>query len=265
MTLKTRIIPILYIKNGLIVRSEGFSYHQNIGNVINEVERYYQWNVDELIYIDISREHGHDMRRDDHRVKSLSTVREIVSAVSEVFFMPLTFGGGIRSMDDIKELMGAGADKFVINTAAVEQPELLRQAADKYGSQAVVVSVDYHTIDGRPTVFTHNGQTNTGLAVLDWINTCERMGAGEILINCIERDGKGNGFDIDTANMVANATQLPTVACGGAGDPLDFVDLAKGAPALSGIAAGNFFHFTENAYQKVKRAMLKEGLNVRAA
>jgi imidazole glycerol-phosphate synthase subunit HisF len=260
--LKRRLIPVLYIKNGLIVRSQGFSYHQNIGNVINEAERYDQWCVDELVYIDISREPVYDLRRDDLKVKSLATIAEIVASIGRVCSMPLAFGGGIRRLEDIDLLVRNGADKVVINTAAREDPGLVAAAADKYGSQCVMVSIDYRMVDGRPRVFTRFGAADAGIGVVEWIRECERLGAGEVLINSIDRDGAGKGFDIATAAEAAACTRLPVIACGGAGDDDDFVALARGS-TVSGLAAGNFFHFTEHAYPRVKRLLLEEGIDVR--
>src|SRR3989344_675536 len=140
--LKTRLIPVLYIKNGLIVRSEGFSYHHNIGNVVTEAKRFNEWNVDELIYIDISREKYYDLRRDDHNVKSYNSIGKIIDKISRVCFMPLTFGGGIRTIADVNHRIKNGADKITLNTGAFENPKLITQAAEKYGSQAVVISID---------------------------------------------------------------------------------------------------------------------------
>src|SRR3989344_2328840 len=141
--LKSRLIPVLYIKNGLIVRSEDFSYHQNIGNVVNEASRYNEWDVDELIYIDISREKNYDLRRDDHNIKSSSSIESIIASIARVCFMPLTFGGGIRTIEDIDYRIRNGADKVTLNTSAFENPKLITQAAKKYGAQAVVISIDY--------------------------------------------------------------------------------------------------------------------------
>src|SRR3989344_4525478 len=159
--IKSRLIPVLYIKNGLIVRSEDFSYHQNIGNVINEARRYNEWDVDELIYIDISRDKHYDLRRDDHNVKSSDSIENIITSIAKVCFMPLTFGGGIRDIHDIDYRIRNGADKITLNTGAFENPKLISQAAEKYGSQAVVISIDYKIIKDQPIVFTSFGQNNT--------------------------------------------------------------------------------------------------------
>ena len=173
--LKIRLIPVLYIKNGLIVRSEGFSYHQNMGNVIDEAHRYNEWNVDELIYIDISRNKEYDLRRDDLKVKSYSSIEEIIMKISKVCFMPLSFGGGIRTIEDVDYRIRNGADKVVLNEGAFLRPELITEVADKYGAQCVVVSVDYRIIDDKPMVFVGGGQRNTGLIVYDWIKEKESI------------------------------------------------------------------------------------------
>lgn len=260
--IKRRLIPVLYIKNGLIVRSEEFSYHHNIGNVVEEAERYNGWNVDELIYIDISREKNYDLRRDDYNVSAYNSIGTIINEISTVCFMPLTFGGGIRTLDDVGFRIQNGADKVTLNTGAFEGPKLITQTAEKYGSQAVVISIDYKIIDCQPIVFTNFGQKNTGKTVYNWIKECETLGAGEIFLNSIDRDGKANGYDIDTINKVVSSTKLPVIACGGAGKPEDFVDLAK-KTKISAIAAGNIFHFTELSYPRAKILLKKEGLNFR--
>lgn len=260
--IKTRLIPVLYIKNGLIVRSEGFSYHQNIGNVVDEAQRYNEWGVDELIYIDISREKHYDLRRDDLNIKSYNSIENIIREIARVCFMPLTFGGGIRNLEAIDYRIKNGADKITLNTGAFEKPELISQAAKKHGSQCVVISIDYKIINSQPIVFTNFGQKNTKISIFSWIKKCEKLGAGEIFLNSIDRDGKANGYDLDTISKVVKSTKLPVIACGGAGDLNDFVNLAKNAN-VSAIAAGNIFHFTELSYPNAKKLLKNEGLNFR--
>jgi cyclase len=259
---KTRLIPVLFIKNGLIVRSEDFSYHQIIGNIVNEAHRYNEWNVDELIYIDISREGDYDSRRDDHKIKSVSSKDEIVQTIAQTCFMPLTFGGGIRTMEQVDFLIKNGADKITLNTGAIEHPELIKACAQKYGSQAVVLSVDYRIIEGKRTVFSAFGQTNTELDLYDWVAEGVKQGAGEVLITNIAHDGKACGYDIPTIGEVVERTSVPVIACGGAGDPYDFVDLAQ-ETKVSGIAAGNWFHFVERSYPRAKALLKKNNVHVR--
>ena len=260
--LKKRLIPVLYIKNGLIVRSEGFSYHQNIGNIINEASRYNEWDIDELIYIDISKTDEYDLRRDDHKIQSYNSIEDIIQQISKVCFMPLTFGGRIRTIEEVDIRIRNGADKIVLNTGAFENNSLITESAQKYGSQAVVISIDYKIIDQHPIVFTHFGEKNTSLKVEEWIRKVEDLGAGEIFVNAIDRDGKANGYDIANIGKFVNLTKLPLVACGGAGDMYDFVDLAQ-ETNVSGIAAGNVFHFTERSYPRAKQLMKKNGIDVR--
>ena len=260
--IKRRLIPVLYIKNGLIVRSENFSYHHNIGNVVTEAKRYNEWNVDELIYIDISREKYYDLRRDDVYIKSTDSIGGIINQISQVCFMPLTFGGGIRTIDDISYRIINGADKITLNTGALKNPKLITQAAEKYGSQAIVISIDYKIINSKSIVFTDFGQKNTNKLVLSWIKECENLGAGEIFLNSIDRDGKANGYDLETIGKIVASTKLPVIACGGAGQPQDFVEIAE-KTKVSAIAAGNIFHFTELSYPRTKILLKKEGLNFR--
>ncbi|UTW60657.1 imidazole glycerol phosphate synthase cyclase subunit [bacterium SCSIO 12741] len=261
--LKKRLIPALFIKNGLIVRSENFDYHQFIGSVVHEAKRYSDWDVDELVYIDISREKEYDLRRDDYNLDAYYSMEEIIRKIAEVCFMPLAFGGGIRNLSDVDLRIRNGADKIILNTGAYETPELIGQTASKYGSQCVIVSVDYRMVDGKDQVFTSFGTHATGLTVNEWISRCEQEGAGEIFLNAIDRDGKGNGYDIETIESAVESTKLPVIACGGAADEFDFQELAEEVENLSGIAAGNLFHFTERSYPRAKKYLKENGINVR--
>jgi len=259
---KTRLIPVLYVMNGLIVRSEGFNIHQNIGNIINQAQRYNEWEVDELIYIDITRSGNYSMRRDDHRVDSYSGIQEIISRIGSVCFMPLTFGGGIKNVEDAGVRIRLGADKVTINTAAIENPKLISQIAVRYGSQAVVVSIDYKIINNKPIVHAKFGRENTGIQVVDWVKQCIDFGAGEILLNSIDNDGRACGYDLDTICAVVAVSTVPVIACGGAGEFYDFVEVVR-ETGVSAVAAGNVFHFTERSYPRAKQLMKKEGINVR--
>lgn len=260
--IKTRLIPVLYIKNGLIVRSEDFSYHQNIGNVVNEARRYNEWNVDELIYIDISKEKHYDLRRDDHKIQAYASIEEIIREIAKVCFMPLTFGGGIRTMEDVDYRIKNGADKITLNTGAWENPNLIGDVARKYGAQSIILSVDYKMVDGQPMVFVNGGETPIGINLYDWIRQAEQKGAGEIFMNAIDRDGKANGYDIETIKKACASTSLPVIACGGAGTAYDFLDVAE-ETNVSAIAAGNMFHFTERSYPNAKTLLKKNKINVR--
>lgn len=259
--LKRRLIPALFLKNGLIVRSEGFDYHQNIGNVVSEAKRYNEWNVDELIYIDISRDKQYDLRRDDLRVASNNSLLDIIVAVSKVCFMPLTFGGGIRSLADIRDRLLRGADKITINTAALEDAAFIEVASQTFGSQCIVVSIDYKYVGGKPKVF-KGGLIETDLDPLEWAKEAERRGAGELFVNSIDNDGKAEGYDIEFIKRVDAAVRIPVIAIGGAGTFYDILELAQ-QTGVSAIAAGNIFHFTELSYPKAKELLLKNNINVR--
>lgn len=259
--LKRRLIPTLFLKNGFIVRSEGFHYHQNIGNILAEARRYNQWNVDELIYIDISQEKFYDIRRDDLNVASRDNILDIIEEVSKVCFMPLTFGGGIRTIEDIRERLRKGADKVTINTAAIENPSFIEESSRVFGAQCIVVSIDYKLVDGKYFVF-KGGREATRLDPIEWAKEVERRGAGEILLNSIDRDGAANGFDIVYIRKVEEAVRIPVIACGGCGTPEDFVELAQ-KTNVSAMAAGNMFHFTELSYPRAKKMLIKENIIVR--
>ena len=195
--LKCRLIPVLLLKNSLLVRSEKFSIHQIIGNPIFEVKRFNEWNVDELIYLDITKNGGYDIRREDHRFKGLDNPLKILDEVSKTCFMPLTWGGNIKSISDMKEKFEHGADKVAINTCAFKNPKLIQEAAKKYGDQAIVVSIDSKLCEnGKYEVYISGGKEKTGVEVVDWAKQAEELGAGEILLQSIDRDGTGTGYDV---------------------------------------------------------------------
>ncbi len=259
--LKRRLIPVLFLKNGLIVRSEGFSYHQNLGNPLAEVKRYSDWNVDELIYIDISREKYYDLRRDDLRITGKSDLLGIIRDISRVCFMPLTLGGGIRDIEEIRLRLKNGADKVTINSAAIEAPSFITKCSEVYGAQCIVVSIDYKYIQGVPKVF-KGGLLQTDLDPVEWAKEVSSRGAGEIFLNSIDHDGKADGYDIGLIKRIADAVSIPVIACGGAGDFSDFVELAK-QTSVSAIAAGNIFHFTELSYPRAKEKLIRNTVDIR--
>ena len=262
MPLKTRLIPVLLLQNGLLVRSEQFSIHQALGNPFHEVQRFNQWNVDELIYLDISRGESYDLRRDDHKIKGLEDPLSILDFVSRTCFMPLTWGGRITSVERMRDIFRRGADKVTINSAAVRTPELIEQASRAFGAQAIVVSIDVRRdADGRCEVMIDGGRTATGLDPTEWAATVERLGAGEILLQSIDRDGTGTGYDLDLISAVAHATQVPVIACSGVGD---YTQYAAGIRAgASAVAAANIWHFKELSDRGGKRALAKAGIDVR--
>ncbi|MEH2199673.1 imidazole glycerol phosphate synthase subunit HisF [Nostoc sp.] len=260
--LKKRLIPILLLKNGLLVRSELFKIHQIIGNPIHEVKRFNEWNIDELIYLDISQNQTYDLRRDDHKVKDLTEPLTILDEVSKTCFMPLTWGGKIRTIDQMQQIISRGADKITINTAAVENPDLITQAANFLGSQAIVVSIDvFRHPNGETEVFIDGGSKPTGMKPEDWAKEAEERGAGEILLNSINRDGTGQGYDLELINVVTSNTKIPVIACGGVGRYEHYVEGIKAG--ASAVAAANIWHFKELSDRGGKRALAKAGVEVR--
>jgi len=260
--LKKRLIPILLLKNGLLVRSESFKIHQIIGNPIYEAKRFNEWNVDELIYLDISKTHEYDLRRDDHKIKGLRDPLTILDDVSKTCFMPLTWGGKIRTMNQMQQIISRGADKITINTVAVENSQLITQAANILGSQAIVVSIDvFRHTNGEMEVFINGGSQPTGLKPEKWAKEVEERGAGEILLNSINRDGTGVGYDLELIDMVSSDTKIPVIACGGVGR---YEHYAEGIKAgASAVAAANIWHFKELSDRGGKRALAKAGIEVR--
>ena len=264
--LKIRLIPVLFFRNGFLVRSEGFTVHQNLGNPVAQVERYNTWDVDELIYIDISRDDSYDTQRADLgglQGESTATIEDIIGVVAARCFMPLTFGGKIRSLEDMRRRFALGADKITVNSQALKEPGLISVAAREFGSQAIVVSIDARPArDGPHEVYADCGSSRTGKDPASWAREAQERGAGEILLNSIDRDGKATGYDLDLVRAVVSATSIPVIACGGAGKYDDFRKVICDGGA-SAAAAGNIFHFKELAYPMAKRELKKNGLNVR--
>lgn len=260
--LKVRVIPVLFLMNGLIVRSERFVDFKVIGNPISELERYSEWLADELVYVDITREGDHDIRRDDHKFKNVGNKLEILRAISKSAFMPLTFGGLIRSLEDIDTILQNGADKVLINSQAHRAPELVTAAAKKHGAQAVMCGIDVKREGAGFGIYIDQGRTRVGEDLAHSAKEFEALGAGEILVNSIDKDGTADGYDIEAIRMVADAVAIPVIACGGAGDFSDFRAAISEAKA-SAVAAGNIFHFTEHSYKRAKRYLKDRGVNVR--
>lgn len=262
---RPRLIPVVLLKDGLIVRSQNFRTHQIIGNPMSTIERFSHWNADELILLNIGRSDSQDLRRDDlYQRYQGDDILDVLREISKVCFMPLTIGGGIRTLDDIAARLGVGADKCVLNTIAVRDPAFVERAARRFGSQCIVASVDVRreAEDGHWRVWTESGRVESGLNAAGWCSRLEQLGAGEILINSIDRDGTAEGFDLELIASIVSTVSIPVIACGGVGRMSDFVDGIAGGGA-SAVAAANIFHFTEMSYPAAKSACIAAGLAVR--
>lgn len=260
---RPRLIPVLLLKHGVLVRSQGFRTHQVIGNPMSTVQRLSDWNVDELILLDISAEDFHDLRRDDiqQRYQGTSAI-DVLREVSKVCFMPLTFGGRIRTLEDIEQRLAAGADKVVINTIAAENSDFIEQAARRFGSQCIVVSIDARGEGEQSEVYSSFGKQPTGLNPAHWAREAAARGAGEIFLNSIDRDGAATGYDLALTKSVVSAVDIPVITCGGVGTYDDFAPGVSEGGA-SAVAAANFFHFFEHSYPRAKQVCIDSGIAMR--
>ena len=259
---KKRLIPILLLKNGWLVQSKLLREFKNLGNPITAVKRLSEWGCDELIYLDISRDDQYDLRRDDLNDANRHHIYEILDDVSKTVFMPITVGGKIRSISDIQERLKRGADKVAINTQALLKPEFITQAAKEFGSQCVVVSIDVKLVDGCYMVMLNWGQRPTGYNPVEWAVRCAKLGAGEILLNSIDRDGTKTGFDLELIRQVSEAVSIPVIAAGGAGDWPDFGQVL-GQTQADGVAAANIFQHLDQSVYLAKKYLFDHNFNVR--
>ncbi|MBF0105223.1 MAG: imidazole glycerol phosphate synthase subunit HisF [Deltaproteobacteria bacterium] len=265
--LKRRLIPVLFLKEGFLVRSEKFTIHQNLGNPVAQVKRYNLWDVDELIYIDISREEHYDRKREDQGLENPNNIYDIIKMVSKECFMPLTFGGRIRTLDDIRKRLELGADKVTINTHALNEPEFINKAASVFGSQCIIVSMDVLRMDDAVNgshyqVCKDFGKVAVDKTPLDWALEAQERGAGEIFLNSIDRDGMACGYDVEIIKTISSALTIPVIACGGAAKDSDFAEVYDKTD-VSAVAAGNTFHFKEMSYVYAKQYLRKRNYNIR--
>ncbi|MCC7426426.1 MAG: imidazole glycerol phosphate synthase subunit HisF [Alphaproteobacteria bacterium] len=249
--LKTRIIPCLDVKDGRVVKGVNFVDLRDAGDPVEQARLYDREGADELCFLDITASHE---QRD--------TIHDVVRRTAEAVFMPLTVGGGVRTVEDIRKLLLSGADKVSINTAAVARPEFVGEAARKFGSQCIVVAIDAKGVGpGRWEIFTHGGRRPTGLDVVAWARRMESLGAGEILLTSMDRDGTGAGFDLALTRAVADAVRLPVIASGGVGTAEHFVEGARAG--ATGLLAASVFHFGQLSIAAVKDALDRAGVPVR--
>jgi imidazole glycerol-phosphate synthase subunit HisF len=250
--LKARIIPCLDVKNGRVVKGVNFEGLRDAGDPVEQARAYDAQGADELCFLDITATH-----------ENRDVIFDVVSKTAEEVFMPLTVGGGVRTLDDIRKLLQAGADKVSINSAAVHDPDFVREAANKCGSQCIVVAIDAKRAPGGGwEVYTRGGRENAGLDAVKWALQMAEYGAGEILLTSMDRDGTKSGFDLDLTKTVSSAVGVPVIASGGVGSLQDLVDGIKEGGA-SAVLAASIFHFGQHTVGEAKDALAKAGIPVR--
>lgn len=253
---------MLLLRNGFLVQSKGFRKHQNLGNPTSSVARLSEWGSDELVYLDISRDDNYDMRRDDLGHPNRQTFLEIIQDVAKVAFMPITVGGRIRTLRDIEQRLVSGADKTAINTQALRDPPFVETAAREFGSQCVVVSVDVKLVDGTYVVMSDGGTKPSGYDAVTWARMVEQQGAGEILLNSIDRDGMRTGYDLTLLGQVSATVRVPVIACGGVGEWSHLVEALK-QTRVDAVAVANVLHFVDQSVYLAKKYLYEHGCDVR--
>ena len=250
--LAKRIIPCLDVRDGKVVKGVNFVGIQEVGNPVEYALYYQQQGADEIVFLDITASH-----------EGRKTMIQVVKETAKQVFVPLTVGGGINSVTDVQQVLRAGADKVAINSAAVRDPQLIREAAKQFGSQCVVVAIDGKTMDdGRFHVFINGGRIDTELDVLDWAREAQRLGAGEILLTSMDADGTKQGYDLDMTKAVCQAVSIPVIASGGCGSLAHFQQVFEETGADAALAA-SLFHFNELTVPQVKDYLHGKQIQVR--
>ncbi|MCI9468371.1 MAG: imidazole glycerol phosphate synthase subunit HisF [Oscillospiraceae bacterium] len=247
-----RIIPCLDVKDGRVVKGVNFQCLNDVDSPV-ELAKYYSENgADELVFYDITAS-----------AEGRKLFTDILTQVASSVFIPLTVGGGINTLDDFDRVLKCGADKVSVNSGAIRDPDLVRQAAQRYGDQCVVLSADVKRVDGGFRVFAKGGREDTGMEAIAWIRRCVDMGAGEVVVNSIDTDGVKGGFDIELLDAVCAAVSVPVIASGGAGSIADFVELFRALPKVDAGLAASIFHFGEVTIPDLKNELDKNGILVR--
>ena len=247
-----RIIPCLDVKNGRVVKGVNFLGVSDVSSPVELAQFYSAAGADELVFYDITA---------SSEGRALFT--DILTETARKVFIPLTVGGGINTLDDFDRVLKCGADKVSVNSGAIKNPSLIKEAAERYGNQCVVISVDIKRVDGVYTVFSKGGRENTGMEAIEWIKRCVDMGAGEVVVNSIDTDGVKQGFDIELLKSVCEAVNVPVIASGGAGCINDFIKLFKEIPDIDAGLAASVFHFKEIEIKDLKQKLYESGITVR--
>lgn len=247
-----RIIPCLDVKNGRVVKGVNFEGLSDVSSPVELGKYYSDCGADELVFYDIAAS-----------AEGRALFTDILKEVAKTIFIPLTVGGGINTIDDFDRVLKCGADKVSVNSGAIRNPELIREAAQKYGNQCVVISADVKRVDGVFRVFAKGGRENTGMEAISWIKFCVEKGAGEVVLNSIDTDGVKNGFDLEMLDAVCNAVNVPVIASGGAGCAEDFLTLFNTLPKVDAGLAASIFHFGEVKIPELKKFLRENNINVR--
>lgn len=247
-----RIIPCLDVKDGRVVKGVNFQGLADVNSPVALAEYYSQNGADELVFYDITAS-----------AEGRALFTDILRQTASKVFIPLTVGGGIGGIEDFDRVLKCGADKVSVNSGAIRNPALIRQAALKYGRQCVVLSADVKRVDGAFRVFARGGREDTGMEAIGWITHCAALGAGEIVVNSIDTDGVKGGFDLELLEAVCKAVRVPVIASGGAGSVQDFVTLFRTLPGVDAGLAASVFHFGEIAIPDLKRELRKNGITMR--
>ena len=247
-----RIIPCLDVKNGRVVKGVNFEGLSDVSSPVELGRFYSSCGADELVFYDITAS-----------AEGRRLFTDILTEVASTIFIPLTVGGGINTLDDFDRVLKCGADKVSVNSGAIRDPDLISRAAERYGDQCVVLSVDVKRVDGVFRVFAKGGRENTGMEALEWITRCVRNGAGEVVVNSIDTDGVKKGFDLPLLREVRAAVKVPVIASGGAGSAEDFVTLFKEIPDIDAGLAASIFHFGEVKISELKKLLKENDISVR--
>ena len=247
-----RIIPCLDVRSGRVVKGTNFEGIKDVADPVEMARMYNAAGADELVFYDITAS-----------AEGRSLFTDILTRVASEIFIPLTVGGGVNTLDDFDRVLKCGADKVSVNSGAIRDPDLIRQAALRYGSQCVVLSADVKRVDGQFRVFGRGGRDDTGMEAIAWIKKCVDLGAGEIVVNSIDTDGVKNGFDLELLDAVAARCAVPIIASGGAGKKEDFLELFRNHPAVDAGLAASIFHTKQVEINDLKRYLRENGVEMR--
>ena len=247
-----RIIPCLDVRDGRVVKGVNFEGLSDVSSPVELASYYSENGADELVFYDITAS-----------AEGRALFTDILRKVAETIFIPLTVGGGINTVDDFDRVLKCGADKVSVNSGAIRNPQLIKEAAQRYGNQCVVISADVKRVDGEFRVFARGGRDDTGMEAISWIKKCVDLGAGEVVVNSIDTDGVKGGFDIEMLKSVCDAVDVPVIASGGAGSSDDFVQLFRQIPDIDAGLAASIFHFGEVTIKELKEKLRDNDITVR--